>query len=161
MQTIFKGPGGKHFEIPGEWLTAAGIPDSWTPGRRCFSVQTAVKHDILPIDEIVPPERKAALQGFASNGLNRERMISVLQALHQDMALPPVQVREITADGGEARQFEVYDGFHRFYASVAVGFSHLPVTRAPAIQIHLESEAAAGARTEHLGPNIDTTCHRI
>lgn len=50
-------------------------------------------------------------------------------------------------------RYKIYNGVHRYYASVAVGFSHLPVTVKPDVQRALEDEIAAGAKTERLTIN--------
>lgn len=52
-------------------------------------------------------------------------MLSVLDAIRHDQTLPPIEVE--VDDANEDRfTHRLYHGFHRFHASIAVGFSHVP-----------------------------------
>jgi hypothetical protein len=66
--------------------------------------------------------------------------ISILDAFFRDCPLPPV---EVTTDETGRFRYKVYNGMHRFYASIAVGFSHLPVVEIiDDARAFLEAEAA-------------------
>ena len=77
-------------------------------------------------------------------------MISILQAFRNKTYLPPVEVIEKCPDG---YRYRLYYGVHRYYASVAAGFSHSPVSIKKDSQNFLDAEQRAGARTERLKPN--------
>jgi hypothetical protein len=83
--------------------------------QRDVGVQT------VPIAEVRPPERSAGVVGFHKN-----RLAPILLAFTSDRcALPAVPVREL-ADGDRHR-YEVLDGYHRYYASIAAGYTRQPV----------------------------------
>lgn len=118
------------FVVPGSSNEFA-IPDDWwqfcdmenfepaTPfylySQRDPGVQT------VPIADVKPPERDASVVG-----LHKNRIAPILLAFTSDRcAVPAVPVREL-ADRGPCR-YEVIDGYHRYYASVAAGYTRLPV----------------------------------
>ena len=98
----------------------------FTPVSRCYqSVETAAVVSLLQIE---PPIRNPDVRpGW--RGFDRPRLISVLQAIASGVELPPVPL-EVIANGHEFPPapftYRVRDGFHRFYASIAAGFTHLP-----------------------------------
>ena len=73
---------------------------------------------ILRIDEIVVPPRGAGVPDF-----ERDRMVSVLDAIRHDRMLPPIEVVEAISNLYSHR---LYHGRHRLAASIAVGFSLVP-----------------------------------
>lgn len=62
-------------------------------------------------------------QHLGHGGFNRERMIDVLRAIASQIPLPPIGV--VDRPKGPYRYLPE-QGTHRFYASVAAGFSHVP-----------------------------------
>ncbi len=79
---------------------------------RCKAVRRTV---ILRIDEIAVSSRGAGVPDF-----ERDRMVSVLDAICRDGMLPPIEVVEAIS---EAYSHRLYHGRHRLAASIAVGFS--------------------------------------
>jgi ParB-like chromosome segregation protein Spo0J len=73
---------------------------------------------ILRIDEIAVPPRGAGVPDF-----ERDRMVSVLDAIRRDETLPPIEVVEALSD---AYGHRLYHGRHRLAASIAVGCSLVP-----------------------------------
>ena len=63
-------------------------------------------------------------QHLDHGGFSRERMVAVLRAIASQAVIPPIEVDELPDDDGYA--YRVHSGAHRFYASVVVGFSHVP-----------------------------------
>jgi hypothetical protein len=125
----FKTPSGEPFEIPDEWWNCAEM-DGFSRG-----VRTAFVHDPtlsykptmeLAIAEIKPPTRNPGVALF-----EKSRMISILRAFRTSAQLPAVEVRELDTRGGGRYRYSVYHGCHRFYASIAVGYVHLPITILP------------------------------
>ena len=55
--------------------------------------------------------------------LDHVRMVSVLRAIVSRTALPPVKVEELSLDD---YHYRLHHGAHRFFASVAVGFTLIP-----------------------------------
>jgi hypothetical protein len=109
------------FEIPDDWWQFCDM-ENFRPAttfylysQRDSGVQT------VPIGEVKPPERNAGVVGLYKN-----RLAPILLAFTSDRcAVPAVPVREL-ADGDPYR-YEVLDGYHRYYASVAAGYRRLPV----------------------------------
>jgi hypothetical protein len=119
---IFTVPGSSvEFEVPDDWWQFCDM-EAFRPAttfylysQRDGGVQT------VPIAEVRPPERSAGVVGFHKN-----RLAPILLAFPSDRcSVPAVPVREF-ADGGRYR-YEVLDGYHRYYASIAAGYTRLPV----------------------------------
>jgi hypothetical protein len=109
------------FEIPDDWWQFCDMEDFrpattfYLYSRRDVGVQT------VPVSAVRPPERDAGVVGFHKN-----RLVPILLAFTSDRcALPAVPVREL-ADG-DAYRYQVLDGYHRYYATIAAGYSRLPV----------------------------------
>lgn len=116
---------GRPFEIPDVWWDAGGML-GFTPCARAFSVAPQNADDTIvdvPISDVTPPERNSGVQPF-----NEERMISILSAFRSGTPLPPIEVNETSAP---PYRYKVYDGYHRYYASAAAGFSNLAVIVRP------------------------------
>ena len=123
----FKTPSGIDFEIPDDWWNFAEMSD-FSPCRTTYthtgqeSCPEQIETRDVSLDEIEPPTRSDGTTQF-----HKSRMVPILLAFGSPgCALPPVRVRpKVPSD---RYRFKVYDGFHRYYASVAAGFTHLPVT---------------------------------
>ena len=73
---------------------------------------------ILRIDDIAVPPRGAGVPDF-----ERDRMVSVLDAIRRERTLPPIEVVEAIS---RLYSHRLYHGRHRLAASIAVGFSLIP-----------------------------------
>lgn len=113
--------------VPLEWLAIAGLANF---------VPTSVSYNAIPnpewpmevvaVSNVLPPPR-ARIPPF-----DEERMLSILRGIAAGDALPTVEVH--TPPG--STQYVLRDGFHRYHASIAVGYSHLPVSVMPFFDIH-------------------------
>ncbi|MEH2485759.1 hypothetical protein [Bradyrhizobium sp. AZCC 2230] len=83
-------------------------------------------HILVELTAIEPPRRNP---GFAldENGFRRDRMLRVLVGIREDHSIPPIEIE----DGDAPYAYRLRDGVHRFYASIACGFSHLPCDVVP------------------------------
>jgi hypothetical protein len=91
------------FEIPDDWLAAAGM---YSFARSASAYRSTAAAALVPLQTIVPPPRfPTASKDW--HGFDRIRLVSILKGI---------------AIGAEIER----DGFHRFYASIAAGFSSLP-----------------------------------
>ena len=114
------------FEIPDEWWREAAM-EGFVAQAECYRVQPCAHDDVEspPIREVAPiirtPETTLDWRGF-----RRERMVRILQGFRTDAALPPVDVVRFDAPSIEGYRYRLVDGCHRFYASVAAGFSKIP-----------------------------------
>jgi hypothetical protein len=77
---------------------------------------------MMAIGDIEPPMRNEGVT-LDANGFGRDRMLSILAGIRDGDALPPIDIE--TADPGQ-RPFRLRGGFHRFFAAVDLGFSHIP-----------------------------------
>ena len=103
------------FDLPDEWwAAAAGMVGfvTYHTAYRCCAVRRTM---ILRIDEIAVPPRGAGVPDF-----ERDRMVSVLDAIRRDETLPPI---EVVAAISDLYSHRLYPGRHRLAASIAVGFS--------------------------------------
>lgn len=123
----FKTPSGVEFEIPDDWWNFAEMND-FSACRTTYthasqeSCQPEIETCEVSLGEIEPPMRAEGITQF-----HKSRMVPILLVFRfPGCALPPVQVRLKTPS--DQYRFKVYDGLHRYYASVAAGFTHLPVT---------------------------------
>jgi hypothetical protein len=113
------------FELPDEWLAEAGFI-GFQPQRPAFR-STEAATDLLLLRDIEPPfrypEHPKDFRGF-----DRTRMVRILSGIVHDDEIDPVQVLLLPRLLFVRPPFEyrVYDGVHRFYASVAAGFLKLP-----------------------------------
>jgi hypothetical protein len=105
------------FDLPDEWWAAAGMV-GFVPYRTAYRCCAVRRTMILRIDEIAVPPRGAGVPDF-----ERDRMVSVLDAIRRDATLPPIEVVEAISDLYSHR---LYHGRHRLAASIAVGFSLIP-----------------------------------
>ncbi len=122
------------FDIPDAMWTAAGAP-GWRPTARCYVASayrdavTDNPHDDLAVeyvllDLIVPPVRSGGAPWFVD-----ERMLRALRGMVAGEPIPAVLGQRPNDDPGALVQ--IVDGMHRFYASAALGFTHLPVAVRP------------------------------
>jgi hypothetical protein len=103
-------------EIPPAWLVDAGVQD-YVPNRPSY--RCTAPHVLIATAHI---ERVVRTRPLDANGFCRDRMIRILAGIRDDDdIIPPVPLWEIGAG-----RYRLRDGTHRFYASLALGFSHLP-----------------------------------
>jgi hypothetical protein len=107
---------GETMKIPPEWIFEAGM-QNYVPTRPSF--RCTAPHVLIALDNI---ESVVRIRPLDANGFCRDRMIRLLTGIRDDAdILPPVPVEAI----GDGR-YRLRDGTHRFYASLKLGFSHLP-----------------------------------
>lgn len=74
----------------------------------------------MTIEDIQPPRRNPSMEPF-----RKYKLVPVLLAfISPECALPPVAVEPLPK--GSGFRYRVTNGFHRFYASRAVGYSCIP-----------------------------------
>jgi hypothetical protein len=105
-------------EIPAEWLAEAGV-QNFKPARSAF--RCAAPHMLIALAEIEPPMRRVPLD---ANGFERPRMLSVLKMIHDD--LPSRDAIQVLRQAGQW-PYRLHHGVHRYYASLTLGLSHVPV----------------------------------
>jgi hypothetical protein len=123
----FETPGGDvAFDIPDEWWRFAEMDTFTLRGRFYpYGPRGDQEIDAVPLADIEPPLRNSGVPPF-----KKYKMVPVLFALASpECALPPVEVDALA--GSSAYRFKVYNGYHRYYASAAVGYPLPPVVIRP------------------------------
>lgn len=113
-----------HFDIPTPWWLASGISSNPPQGRHYIvrpyvGSRSVQRPALVPLDQIAPPKRNVRID---FGGMGRDRMISVLTAIAFNQHLPRIVLR--WSESGY--RFALYDGFHRYHASIAAGFTDVP-----------------------------------
>jgi hypothetical protein len=114
------------FEIPDDWWAEAGIA-GFRPSREAYCSDH--RAPLLRLEEIEPPPRsKGCERDF--RGFDKMRLIGVLRDIVSGTKMEPVTVVKL-APRSEfiliGYDYQVNDGFHRYHATVAAGFTHIPV----------------------------------
>jgi hypothetical protein len=114
---LFKTP--RHdqvFDIPDAWWHFAVDP-AWNPGSTLYPwCASATDVQRLLLVDVKPPERDPGIALF-----KKYKLVPVLMAFQSpECALPPIEVEKT---GDAAFSYCVMNGLHRFYASVAVGYT--------------------------------------
>ena len=113
------------FAIPDDWWNfaeMAAFDRSLGAGFYPPSVKAGEEFETVPLSEIEPPLRAVAGLSF-----RKYKLMPVLFAFRSpECALPLVEVTQQTGIGHPYR-YKVINGYHRYYASVAVGYRELPV----------------------------------
>jgi hypothetical protein len=105
--------------VPDEWLAEAGWKD-FKPSHCSFRCESP--HILIALADTEPPMRAPGVT-LDANGFCRDRMMKILVGIRQGDSLPPISVEQ--GDPGQ-RPYRLRHGFHRYYASAAAGFSHVP-----------------------------------
>ena len=113
-------------EIPDEWWNEAGMGGFVRIGSCYARGPDPQRPDapiiIVPISDIRPPYRGPGVV-LDFGGFRRDRMIRILTGFASGNAIPPIVLNPTTQD---TYCYKVQEGWHRFHASVAVGFTHVP-----------------------------------
>ncbi len=120
---IFQTPlGDVEFELEDEWWSFCEM-ESFNPESPYYPYDSSNPIvEIVGIESVKPPTRHPDVSPFKIY-----KMVPVLMAFTSpECALPAVPVKRIHPSGDYS--LELTNGFHRYYASVAVGYTHLPVT---------------------------------
>jgi hypothetical protein len=113
------------FEIPDDWLSEAGMTDFKLAGVAYRSSNPAAR--LIPMTAIEPaPRLTSTPKDF--RGFDRVRLVHLLKGFVAGNDIEPVPLFKLPvfAFASSPYRFRIQGGFHRFYGSIATGFSHLP-----------------------------------
>ena len=118
------------FEIPDAWWVVAGATN-FVPTRLAFVPATDPNWPtvLVPISDVEVPRRNDGVVG-----LHEDRTTSLLRAFFEESAVPPVEVHE--PPGQNACRFMIRNGYHRYFLSIAVGYTLLPVSIRPYVDFN-------------------------
>jgi len=107
--------------IPDDWKAEAGVQNfRLSPLQRGFRCDGA--HDLIALADIEPPLRFSD-RPLSANGFDHDRMVRLLSGIRDGVSLPAIFIER--GDPGQ-RRYRVREGVHRYHASLALGFSHVP-----------------------------------
>jgi hypothetical protein len=105
--------------IPDSWKAEAGVQNFQAqPSQRGFPCDAP--HTLIALADIEWPFRHSNVP-LDANGFNHVRMVSILVGIRENASLPPIDV-----EPGDQRSYRLRAGMHRYHASLALGFSHIP-----------------------------------
>ncbi len=81
----------------------------------------------VPIKDVGPVSRNSGVGIFNDSeeeGSARERVVRILRGFRFDNAIPPVEIVE--GQAGYPYRYKLVHGAHRFYCSLAAGFTCVP-----------------------------------
>jgi len=125
----------RKFELDDAWWVEAGM-GNFAPKRRAYRVdkEKAEGKEILEIkiEDISTVKRDPSVNIFPNDCINtgrtaRARTVEILQGFAGDAAMGPVEVYPESSDS--KFPYELKDGTHRLYCSLAAGFTHIPATK--------------------------------
>ena len=76
---------------------------------------------IVPLSDIEPFERSVGTGGFRDDRSVRR----ILEGFREKAVIPPIKVSDRKTTQGY--KFRLTDGYHRYFLSIAAGFSYIPV----------------------------------
>lgn len=122
------------FEIPDEWWAEANAVGYVATSQSYRLPSHSVSDEVaVSLSRIAPllrrPEVSQGCHGFRRQGGldgGYGGMVDVLRAIVGGIHLQPVKVRVLRGKSAEGFGFALQDGFHRFYASHAMGFACIP-----------------------------------
>jgi hypothetical protein len=121
----FNFPRGGTFSLPTEWWIEAGMDRFERRNDLSYSGKPQLTSRLYLLAAIEPPNMGQRFRrGHA--GFERDRMVSVLHDIALRQALWPI---EITEGGAGVYRYRLHHGAHRFHASVAAGFLHIPAIK--------------------------------
>jgi hypothetical protein len=94
-----------------------------TSSQRVAAFRCDDPHECIALVDIEVPLRKS---GYAldANGFRHDRMMRLLIGIRDNVSLPAIYIEQ--ADPSQ-RAYRVREGVHRYHASLALGFSQIPV----------------------------------
>ncbi len=122
MKFTINGVENSEFEIPDNWWleadmdTFSRLSNSYRPGEPTYSLEV----HIIALKSINPMKRNPGVADLVE-----ERMINILKGIRSNNRIGPIIV--IECPDSEKYSHRLKDGYHRLRASIACGFSHIPV----------------------------------
>lgn len=123
------------FDVPDEWWNAGGMHDfkpsrlSYVAGDREKRFEgwgaSPVLH--LAIACIRAPRRKLSYGVFR----DEQSVVGIFRGFRMSGTLPPILVVRLTGTSEDGCTHRLYDGSHRFYCSIAAGFTQIPAVEVP------------------------------
>jgi hypothetical protein len=114
-------------EIPDDWIIPSGI-NNFAPTERAY--RSTPEAMLVALSQVIPAMREPSVPKDW-RGFERERLLALLRRIvagEQIDPVPLIQLPEPCPILPLPYRYSIRNGFHRFYASVIAGFSHLPAS---------------------------------
>ncbi len=105
--------------IPDAWIAEARM-QTFRRTRRAYRCDSP--HECIALADIEVPLRRSGYP-LDANGFRHDRMVRLLTGIRDNVSLPAIYIER--GDLGQ-RPYRVREGVHRYHASLALGFSHVP-----------------------------------
>jgi hypothetical protein len=119
--------------LPDSWWAEAEMADfvpqarAFRPDRRAKGVFEVSLHEVAPVKRGpgvgIFNDKKVGLFN-EKEATARERVLQILRDFRDDAEIWPICLKKLAS--GDMFRYEIGDGSHRFYCSLAAGFSHVP-----------------------------------
>jgi hypothetical protein len=110
-------------ELDDTWWTEAGM-DGFVPLKKAYIVNADAANGRklfeIRIDDVKPVMRGPGVKIFRG----KESVLSIFQGFVVGSAIPPIEI--VFEPQGSKFRYELVNGTHRLYCSLAAGFSHVP-----------------------------------
>jgi hypothetical protein len=116
-------------ELDDTWYTEAEM-DGFVPLTKTYFVNANATNGrklfVIRIDEVRSVKRNPGVGIFNDNqeASARKRVVSILRGFRIGSAIPPVEI--VFEPPDSQFRYRLVAGVHRFYCSLAAGFSHVP-----------------------------------
>jgi hypothetical protein len=126
----FSLPNDETFEIPDAWWDESGMSE-FVRSSRAYAAKSdpdhlAVPWRPVPLGQIERPRRDVGCE-FDFGGFKKHKLVCFLRGIAEHAVLPAVPIKPAKGE----LPYQVYNGFHRYYASAAAGFDLLPAVILP------------------------------
>jgi hypothetical protein len=110
-------------ELRDDWWSAAEM-HGFVPRSRAYNVRRSNEQIVeVSIEDVSPLLRKPLFRDSIDEGISvDDRVVSILRGFRLGESFLPVEI----AQGDAPYRYRLTQGAHRFYCSLAVGFSHVP-----------------------------------
>lgn len=122
------------FELNDRWWLEARMT-GFVPSTKAYRVDAHAHLDVFYVNiSDVAPVRRQLSHGVFNDDPEKDlsaedRVLRILGGFRTDSPIPPVQVRR--QPKGSVYAYQLWHGAHRFYCSLAAGFSEIPAIEAP------------------------------
>ncbi len=119
-------------ELDGAWWAEAGM-EKFAPLTRAYAADSSQTDSRsifeVPIEDVRAVSRNPGVGIFNDNekASAHERVVRILRGFVSGERIPPVEVD--CEPPGSPYRYKLVHGTHRFYCSLAAGFSHVPAVK--------------------------------
>jgi hypothetical protein len=114
---------GMLIELDDDWWAEAGMSGFVLTSTAYRALQGKGQIREVRIEDVGPVSRDPMFHDSIEEGSARDRVVRLLRGFRSGDAIPPV---EVVKGSGYGHPYKLTHGAHRFYCSLAAGFTHIP-----------------------------------